>query len=121
MKKVLVVEDERTLRDALVKKLSKEEFTVLSAKDGKEGLDTALAEHPDLILLDILMPKMNGIEVLQKLREDEWGAKAKVIVLTVLNDQKKILEALEKGAYEYLVKSDWKLEDIVERVKEKLQ
>ena len=79
MKKVLVVEDERTLRDALVKKLSKEEFTVLSAKDGKEGLDTALAEHPDLILLDILMPKMNGIEVLQKLREDEWGAKAKVI------------------------------------------
>lgn len=119
-KKVLVVEDEADLREALVTALSEEGFEVHEAKDGTAALKFALEQKPDLILLDLMLPYMSGKEVLQELRNDSWGKYTKVIVLSALEDMDTISETLEYGAHEYLVKTDWKLEDIVKRVKERL-
>ncbi len=120
--KVLVIEDVSALRQALAKKLSREGFAVLEAGDGLEGLEMALQHQPDLLLLDILMPKMDGLTVYKKLQQDSWGITVPVIILTNLVDEDYINDSLEtgSGSYEYLVKSDWKLEDIVKKVREKL-
>lgn len=119
--KILIVEDETPLRNVLRDKLVREGFTVLEAKNGEEGLEAALRDHPDLILLDIVMPRMDGMTMLKKLRNDAWGAEAKVIILTNLSESAKVLEAMAQGSYNYLVKSDWKLEDVVVRVRETLK
>lgn len=118
--KILIIEDECSLRKALADKFTKEGFMVIEAKDGEEGLKLALKEKPDLILLDIIMPKMDGITMLGKLREDKWGKDVRVIILTNLEDENKVMESVQKGAYDYLIKSDWKLEDVVKKAKEKL-
>ena len=121
-KTVLIVEDEVSLIIALRDKFFHEGFTVLEAKNGEEGLGVALDKHPDMILLDIIMPVMDGITMLKKLRESgEWGKTAQVIILTNLNEAEKVSEAMAAGTYEYLVKSDWKIADIVNKVKEKLE
>ena len=125
-RKILVVDDEKALRGALRDKLESEGFDVLEAKDGNEGLNKALAEHPDLILLDVMMPKMDGIEVMKKLQEDKWGKNANMIMLTNVSDPIKVAEATETGSknmtvYDYMIKSDWKLEEVVERVRTKLE
>ena len=123
-KKVLIVEiveDEATLSNALSDKFSHEHFEVLKAKNGEEGLSIALRERPDIILLDIIMPVMDGITMLHKLREDEWGKKAHVVVLTNVSDMSGIATAIENGAFEYYVKSDTQIEDIVASVKRTLK
>ena len=120
MKKILIVEDEQSLREPLVKKFSGENFEVLQAEDGEKGLKIAKKEHPDLILLDILMPKMDGMTACKKLREDEWGKDVPIIFLTNLNDAQQVTDATEAGVYDYLVKSDWRIEDVVKKVREKL-
>ena len=120
MKKILIAEDDRVLLNLMRDELTAEGFEVLGASNGKEGLDLALKIHPDLLLIDVMMPIMNGIEMTTKLREDAWGKKAEIIILTNLNNDKTIADFLEKGAYNYLLKSDWSIEDVVKRVKEKL-
>lgn len=119
-KTVLIVEDEPSLQRALGDHFSREGISVLQAKNGQEGLEVALREHPGVILLDIVMPVMDGMTMLTKLREDAWGKDAHVILLTNLVDNKEIVEAMKTGVFDYLVKSDWKIEDVVERVKQKL-
>lgn len=119
-KKILIVEDEQALTLALNEKLTREGFELVNAGNGEDGLRLALKERPDLILLDIIMPRMDGITMLKKLREDKWGKTVEVIILTNLSDIAKVQEALEQGTTDYLVKSDWKIEDVVARVKEKL-
>lgn len=116
---MLIVEDDASLRGALCKKFIKEGFNVLSAEDGEEGLKTALEQHPDLILLDILMPKMDGLTMLKKFRESDKDKNTPVMLLSNLTDVQDISEALLLGAKEYLVKSNWKLEDLVKKVGEK--
>ncbi|MDP2656072.1 MAG: response regulator [bacterium] len=118
--KVLIVEDEAQLRHALRDRLMREGFNVLEANNGQEGLTAALVEHPDMILLDIIMPIMDGITMLTKLRENAWGKNARVIILTNLSDNEKVAEAMENGSFDYLVKSDWKLEEIIEMIHERL-
>lgn len=120
-KTVLVVEDERSLRRALVDKFTHEGFTVLEAKDGSDGLDVALKDHPDIILLDIIMPVMDGITMLEKLRSDPWGKNAGVIILTNLSDGQQMLDSMKNGVFEYLVKSNWKIQDVVTKVKERIK
>ncbi|MDO8521236.1 MAG: response regulator [bacterium] len=120
-KKILIVEDEAPLRNAVADILSFEGFTVFQAKNGQEGLDLALKEHPDLILLDLMMPVMDGLTMLEKMRQDqEWGKNASVILLTNLNDPEKIAQATEAGSYDFLVKSDWNIEDVVKKIKLRL-
>ena len=116
----LIVEDEPSLQSALGDHFSREGISVLSAKNGQEGLEVALREHPGVILLDIVMPVMDGMTMLTKLREDVWGKDAHVILLTNLVDNKEIVEAMKTGVFDYLVKSDWKIDDVVEKVKQKL-
>lgn len=120
-KTILIVEDETALRTALSDKFGRENFFVLEARNGKEGLEVALKDHPDLILLDIMMPVMNGMEMFKELHEDAWGKNAKVIMLTNLNDAENIAAAMDLGSYDYFIKSDWKMKDLVAKVVEKLE
>ncbi len=120
-KTILIAEDEQSLLMALTSKLQHEGYRVLQAKDGKEGLEIALAQHPDLLLLDIAMPKMDGLTMLDKLREDNWGKEAKVIVLTNFDaDDEKLATIVQDQPAYYLVKSTVTLEEIVETVKNTL-
>lgn len=120
MKKILIVEDEVALLQALTEKLKREEFEILQAKNGEEGLQQALNLHPDLILLDIIMPVMDGMTMLLKLRNDDWGKTVPVMILTNLSDEQKVSESLQQGVYDYLVKSGWTLEDLVNKIKDRL-
>ncbi|OGY72538.1 MAG: hypothetical protein A3E05_00230 [Candidatus Jacksonbacteria bacterium RIFCSPHIGHO2_12_FULL_44_12] len=119
-KTILIIEDERSLREALRDKLTREGFSTLEAKNGEEGLDVALREHPELILLDIVMPVMDGMTMLKQLRENAWGKNVKIIILTNLSDIEKIADSVKNEVYDYLVKTDWKLEDVVTKVRERL-
>lgn len=119
---ILVVEDEEVQRKPLTDELQDHGFRVLTAVNGREGLDIALREKPDLILLDILMPVMDGMTMMRKLRENPWGKKVPIILLTNLSaeDDKIIQEVTRDEPAYYLVKSDWGLVDVVEKVKEGL-
>jgi len=118
---ILIVEDETPLIKALTEKLSKAGFAYLEAKNGKEGLKIAKRERPDIILLDIVMPIMDGMTMLQKLKKEEKTKNIPIIILTNLSDEEKIEESVKKGVMDYLVKSDWRIEDVVKKVKEKLK
>lgn len=120
-KKVLVVEDNEFNAKMLVDKLNASGFVGISAEDGEKGLAAALKEKPDLIILDILMPVMDGIEVLQKLREDPWGKDVKVVVITNLTRDDKLGEAYKYGVSDYLVKANWDMDDVIEKVKSTLE
>ena len=120
MKKLLVIDDEATLSNVLVDKFNQEGFVVRAATNGLEGLNMALKEHPDLILLDIIMPVMDGMTMLAKLRKDPWGKTAKVILLTNLSDAVKVNESINQGVRDYLIKCDWTLDDIVKKVNDRL-
>lgn len=119
-KTILIVEDEVSLRSILREKFSIEGFEVFEAEDGEAGLDVATKRHPDLILLDIVMPKMDGNTMLKRLRGDKWGSKALVMILTNLDSLTDVAKTMENNAFEYFIKSDVKIEDLVSRVKEKL-
>ena len=120
-KKVLVVEDEQALRFALKEKLEHKGFTALTAQDGEEGLKIGLDEQPDLILLDIIMPRLDGLEMLKAVRADKaWGADVPVIVLTNSREKGNIVEAMDGGVSQYLTKADWKIEDVIDKVREAL-
>jgi two-component system alkaline phosphatase synthesis response regulator PhoP len=115
-KTILIVEDEISVLKALKIKLESAGFKVLLEKNGEDGLTTALKEKPDLILLDLVMPKMDGVTMLRKLRQDKWGKKAKVLILTNLSEGKDVFYLLDKGEKDYLIKADWKIGDVVKRV-----
>ena len=120
-KTILIVEDEQFFLDTIKDKLKEEGFNTVEAKNGKEGLNAALNTHPDLILLDIVLPEMDGLTVLRELRKDQWGKDAKVIFLTNYPFEEKVGEALNLGVTEYIIKANWKMSDIVGKVKEKLE
>lgn len=110
------------MRDAVSDTLKQHNFSIITADNGKDGLDLALKEHPDLILLDIFMPKMDGLSMLESLRGDGWGQNVSVIVLTNLNpDSDNTIRAIleHKPAF-YLIKSNVTLEAIVAKVNEVL-
>lgn len=118
--RILVVDDESDNRGALRTSLEAGGFLVSEAEDGKEGLNLALSEKPDLILLDIGMPHMNGHEVLKELRKDSWGKGVPVILLTNADDAANITHAVGRGSDDYLIKSQTSLKDITTKVKQYL-
>ena len=117
-KKILITEDERDLLSLLKDSFTEEGFTVFTASDGLEGLAVAEKEKPDLILADILMPKLDGIAMVKKFRES--GVKTPVIFLTNFGDPEHISKAIEIGDSDYIVKSDMRIEDVIFRTKNKL-
>lgn len=119
--KILLVDDDEALLEAVGDKLTAKGYTVRTAKDGAEGVTLALAEHPDLIILDIMMPKMNGWEALDALERDEWGKTAHVVMLSNSDDMENVSQAVEHGMKEYIIKGAWPLDELVARIEEKLQ
>ena len=120
-KTILIIEDEVAMLRALVEKFGKEGFNTLSAQDGEEGYEVAMKENPDFLIIDIIMPKMDGITLMKKIREDEkWGVEVPIIMLTNLSDPESVSEAAKYKVYDFLVKTDWRLNDVVKLVKEKL-
>lgn len=117
-KTILIIEDERSLREAMGDILRIKKFAVLEARNGKEGLDIALLKHPDLILLDQIMPEMDGMSALKRIREDRWGATVPVILLTNLSGtNEQVVEGVSTYCpVENLIKSDWKIHDIVKKI-----
>lgn len=120
MKKILIIEDEPSLQKTLKEILHEEKFDVVSALDGEEGLQAAHAEKPNLILLDLILPRKDGFEVLRELKSDEATKSIPIIVLTNLEGLEDVGRALELGATTYLVKANYELEDIIKKIKEAL-
>lgn len=103
-KTILVVDDEQDLLDLIEYNLKKEGFDVLKAEDGREGIDVARKQRPDLVLLDIMMPKMDGLEVLERMRNDKKLNRTPIIFLTARGDEKTEVEGLDKGGDDYITK-----------------
>lgn len=115
-KKILIVEDDPIYSRILQERLSAAGCDISLAHDGEEGLALALKNHPDIVLLDIVMPKLGGIGVLKKIREDAWGKNARVVILTNLPDNEAIADALSEGGFEYYVKADTEIESLVHKI-----
>jgi CheY-like chemotaxis protein len=121
MKSILIVEDEPTLQKTLSAALRQEDYEVKNALDGEEGLKMAREVKPNLILLDLILPKIDGFEVLDELKKEEETKAIPVIVLTNLESPQDIERALALGATTYLVKANYDLKDIIEKVKETIK
>lgn len=121
--KVLIVEDELFLLNVLSDKFKREGFKVFQATDGQKGLDMAAKHKPDLILLDIVMPLVDGVTMIKRMRADKNIGEIPVIIISNLSEVERIAEVLgaKTGVIEYLVKSHWSLEGVVKKVRETLQ
>ncbi len=117
---VEIAEDDPGLSGLLADRMIAEGYSVVKADNGDAALEVALGRHPDIILLDVMMPKMNGIEVLKKLRTDDWGRNARVMLLTNDPDTNKVEQAIVSGVFDYLVKTDFDLDEIVQKIKTRL-
>ncbi|MCK5319876.1 response regulator [Candidatus Parcubacteria bacterium] len=115
--KILLIEDDPFLLSMYSIKFEAEGFVVVSADDGEKGLEAAKKTDSDIILLDILMPKMNGFEVLEKLKADERTRKIPIILLTNLNQKDEIEKGLILGADDYLIKAHFMPSEVVTRIK----
>lgn len=119
-KKVLIIEDEVAILNGISDKFTHDGFLTLKATDGQTGLDKALKEHPDFILVDNLMPNTDGFYFLENLRKDKWGKNAKVIMWSNSHDSRTIARAKKIGIQDFMIKSEWEYRDVVKKVKEAL-
>jgi len=119
--KILLIEDEPSLQKALGLALEKEGFAVTQATDGQLGLDLAKKDQPDLILLDLILPKKDGFAVLAELKADEKLKQVPVIILTNLETSQDVQKALTMGATTYLVKANYELADVIKKIKSVIQ
>jgi DNA-binding response OmpR family regulator len=117
-KKILVVENDRVLSRILTHSLTQAGFAVSDARNGIEGIEQAEASTPDLILVDVDMPKMDGITMLKELRAK--GNTTPIIILTNYDNPELIADATEYGANQYLIKADWEIDEVAEKVKKVL-
>jgi DNA-binding response OmpR family regulator len=118
-KRVLIAEDESVMLNALTDKFKREGCIVTGAENGEIALELAIKEKPDVILLDILMPKMDGMTVLNKIRKGStWGKNVPIIILTNFPADEKVMQGVvENQPSYYLIKTDWKLYEVVEKMK----
>ena len=119
-KKILFIEDESALQITFGDMLSKQGYEMIKAMDGKTGLDLAKEKTPDLILLDLILPKMDGFGVLKGLKEGEETKDIPVIILTNLENTGDVQRALEIGATTYLTKANYTLTEILEKIEKAL-
>ncbi len=117
MKKILFVEDESALQRAVSRVLTDEGYKMLSAMDGEAAIAMAHKELPDLILLDLIIPKKDGFAILTELKQDKETMNIPVIILTNLEGNADVERALMLGATTYLVKINYQLQEIVEKIK----
>ncbi len=114
---ILLVEDEPVLSNLLRQRLEKDGFKVMVAKDGEEALKVLKTAKPDLILLDVILPKLSGFELMEKLREEPEFQKAPIIIISNLGQESDMEKGQMLGAAEYLVKAKLSIEELVEKVK----
>jgi DNA-binding response OmpR family regulator len=117
-RKVLIIEDEISILSGISDKFTHEGFLVSKASNGQGGLDIALKDHPDFILVDNLMPNTDGFYFLENLRRDKWGKTARVIMWSNSQDSATIARAKKIGILDFIIKSEWEYRDIVKKVKE---
>ena len=117
-KQILIIEDEADLLELFADKFTSEGFKTHQATTAEKGIRLALKNRPDFILLDILLPKMDGLTMLKKLRANAWGKTVPVIISSNVTDQQKVSEAMRLGVYDYIVKTNLILNDLVKQVKE---
>ncbi len=121
MKNILFIEDEAVMQKAVSEFLGVHGYNVISALDGDLGINAAKSQKPDLILLDIILPKKDGFDVLKELKEDEATKSIPIIVLTNLSQMNDVSKMMEMGVTTYLVKSDQSLRDILAIVQKTLE
>jgi DNA-binding response OmpR family regulator len=120
MSKILIVEDDPIISKTYADQLKEEGYEIKLALDGEEAIEKLKDFSPDLILLDLILPKKEGIEVLRELKDHEDTKNIPVIVLTNLENEDMVSKALELGCHSYLVKSEYKLEEVSKKIKEAL-
>jgi len=116
--KILLVEDDKFLRTVLERKLMNEGFEVVLAVDGDEALEKIITDKPDIILLDIILPKKNGFLVLENIKKDPELKKVPVLIISNLGQEEDVKKGLSLGAVEYFVKARVFLDDVVKKIKE---
>lgn len=117
MKKILIVEDDKFLRELISQKLLKEGYDISEAVDGVRAIEVLKTERPDLILLDLILPGIDGFEVLTKIKGDANVAKIPVIVLSNLGQKEDIERGIKLGANDYLIKAHFTPGEIIEKIK----
>jgi len=115
-KKILVVEDDKFLRELITQKLLKEGYDISEAVDGEKGIESVQKEKPDLVLLDLILPGIDGFEVLSRVKSDPILAKIPVIILSNLGQKDDIERGLKIGAADYLIKAHFTPAEIIEKV-----
>ena len=121
MKKILFIEDEPALQESFKSAFARKGYELMQAMDGDDGLARMRVDKPDMVLLDLILPKKHGFEVLQEMKNDAVLKELPVIVLTNLENSEDVEKALELGATTYLVKANYSLEEIVQKVEEALR
>ena len=119
-KKILIVDDEPNILELFVDTLSHHGFECLTARNGLEGLSLSITASPDIILLDLRMPEMDGLTMLRELRKKKGGENIPVIILSTVNDEKSVSEALQLGVSDFLEKSNWNVTELMERIHNKI-
>lgn len=119
--KILIVEDDKFLRELIVKKLTKEGYEVSEAIDGEEGIKKIKSEKPDLILLDLILPGIDGFEVLSKMKDDPLLSSTPVIILSNLGQKEDVEKGLKLGAIDYLIKAHFTPGEIIEKIRANLK
>jgi DNA-binding response OmpR family regulator len=114
---ILLVEDEPVVLKVLGRALEDEGFHVSKAENGEQGVERALQDHPDVILTDLKLPQMSGMDMIAKIRADEWGKKAEIVILSNASDVETLEEAMRNETFYYIVKGDSTMADVVEKVK----
>lgn len=115
-KKILIIEDDKFISEIYVSQFEKEGYSLVKAENGEDGLRMIESENLDLIILDILLPKMNGFEILEELNKNGTIAEKKIIVLSNLGQEKEIERAKELGAIDYLTKANFSFKEVLEKV-----
>jgi len=115
-KKILIVEDDKFLRELIAQKLLKEGYDIAEAVDGEKGLTSIKEEKPDLILLDLILPGIDGFTILSKVKEDPMFSQIPVVVLSNLGQKDDIERALKMGAVDYLIKAHFTPGEIIEKI-----
>ena len=120
-KKILIVEDDKFLRELITQKLIKEDFEVSEAVDGEEGIRKIKEEKPDLILLDLILPGIDGFEVLSQMKKESTLASIPVIILSNLGQKDDVEKGLKMGAVDYLIKAHFTPGEIIDKIKAALK
>ncbi len=116
-KTILIIEDDKFLKELIARKLAGEGYDVLEAVDGEEGIKKIKQEKPDLVLLDLILPGVDGFEILSKMKEDPMAARIPVIILSNLGQKEDVERGFKLGAVDYLIKAHFTPGEIIDKIK----